>query len=467
MCAQLFEEDENAGKSDFLAPLADRMRPRTIDEMVGQQHIIGPGKPLRRMIERDILSSLVFYGPPGTGKSTLAAMIASRTKSSYVRINAVLSNVKELREAIRAGEANLRRGKKTILFIDEIHRFNKSQQDALLPSVEAGSVILIGSTTQNPYFYLNNALLSRVMLFPFRIVEDNDIRAFLLRAISDRDRGFGNENIKISDQALDLIVKSSLGDVRKALMYLELSFLASDAPDEKQCMVISDDAACEAVQKKGLKYDGTGDEHYDIISGFIKSVRGSDPDASVYYLALMLEAGEDPRYIARRLAILAGEDIGLAEPDALNVAASTLTIVDFVGMPEAMYALSECTLYLALCPKSNSARNAILKAAKDVADGHIMSVPNYLKDGRSSSFDSTDRAEYKYAHDYPFHVVKQDYLEKLRHYYDAGELGAEKDLKKRLEWIRQKIYGDDGSPPTGGVDEKRRAARRKFDPWFK
>ncbi len=430
-----FNEFETADKSDFTAPLAERLRPRLIEDLVGQNHILGTDKPLRRMIERDLLCSMVFYGPPGTGKSTLASIIAGRTKSSYIRINAVLSNIKELREAVRAGEMNLKQGRKTILFIDEIHRFNKSQQDALLPSVEAGAVILIGSTTHNPYFYLNNALLSRVSLFQFKGVEDSEIKRCLKRAIAEENIAGCSGKIVISDNAVNMIIKASSGDIRRALSFLEFAFLSGINKGSDFC--ISDEIVTEIVCRKNLKYDN--DEHYDIISAFIKSVRGSDPDAAVYYMALMLESGEDPRFIARRLAVLAAEDIGLAEPDALSVVASTITVVDFIGMPEAQIVLSECTIYLSLCPKSNSAVNAVFRARKEISGGLIMSVPGHL---RNRGPEKEEAPEYKYAHDYPYHVVKQNYLEKPRTYYEPGNLGAEKKLKERLEWIKKNIYNE-------------------------
>ncbi|MEK6793471.1 MAG: replication-associated recombination protein A [Spirochaetota bacterium] len=415
------------------------MRPRTLADMAGQSHILGEGKPLRRLIERDILTSLIFHGPPGTGKSTLAAIIAERTHCAYLRINAVLSNVAELRDAIRTGEKNLRAGKKTILFIDEIHRFNKGQQDALLPSLEAGTVILIGSTTQNPYFYLTNALLSRVMLFAFKELSDDDVRSSVMRAISHAD-GLGNEKVAIDDDAVTAIVKAALGDVRKALTYLEFAFLAS-VMDEDRGTAVTRDIVSEVVQKKALRYDRDGDEHYDVISAFIKSIRGSDPHAAVHYLARMLESGEDPRFIARRLSILAAEDIGLADPNALTVAASAFTLVDLVGMPEASLILSECALYLALSPKSNSAYRAINKALTEVRAGDVPAVPNYLKDSHSSERDKNGPGEYKYPHNFPYHIVAQEYLSKNASYYDPADIGFEKELKKRYEWIMKQLKG--------------------------
>lgn len=431
----LFDSAEERTASSVHAPLAERMRPKLLADMVGQSHILGEGKPLRRLIERDILTSLIFHGPPGTGKSTLAAIIAERTDCAYLRINAVLSNVAELREAIRTGEKNLRAGKKTILFIDEIHRFNKGQQDALLPSLEAGTVILIGSTTQNPYFYLTNALLSRVMLFPFKELSHDDVRASVTRAIAHLD-GLGKERIVIDEAAIDAIVHAALGDVRKALTYLEFAFLASVMDDERGNAVTADIVA-EVVQKKALRYDRDGDEHYDVISAFIKSVRGSDADAALHYLARMIESGEDPRFIARRLSILAAEDIGLADPNALTVAASAFTLVDLVGMPEASLMLSECTLYLALSPKSNSAYLAVNKALADVREGDVPPVPDHLRDSHSSEREHP--GGYKYPHDFPYHIVGQRYRTKEAPYYEPADIGFEKELKKRFEWIMKQL----------------------------
>lgn len=424
------------------APLADRMRPESLDDIYGQKHILSEGKALRKMIEKDQITSMVFFGPPGVGKSSLANIIIKKTKSEYIRLNAVLSNVSEIRSSIKKGESNLEYGKKTILFIDEIHRFNKSQQDALLPAIENGSVILIGSTTQNPYFYLTNALLSRIMLFEFKPLEMEDIKNAIYRAIKDK-RGLGEEDIEIEKESVDMIVKSSLGDVRKALNYLETSFLATQLDETKDKLTITVDTVKEATSKQGIKFDE--DEHYNVISAFIKSVRGSDANAAIYYLARMLESGEDPRFIARRLCILASEDVGLAEPNAINIASSLINIVDFIGMPEARIPLAEVAIYLSLCPKSNSAYLAIDKAFKDVRNGELFEIPNYLKDSHSGSYDRREREDYKYVHDYPYHIVQQNYLEKgvKKNYYEPVEIGEERELKKRYEWIMKHVYGDD------------------------
>ena len=424
-----FIENDNS----FL-PMAERMRPTSIDEVYGQKHILSENKTLRKMIDKDKITSMVFFGPPGVGKSTVALIIAKKTKSEYIKLNAVLSNVSEIREAIKKAEKNLANSRKTILFIDEIHRFNKSQQDALLPAVENGTIILIGSTTQNPYFYLTNALLSRIMLFEFRNLEDSDIKEAILKAIEDK-RGLGENDIAIEDLAVDLIVKYSHGDVRKALTYLEAAFFVTQIDETKEKLTITEEIVKDVTSKQILNFDE--DEHYNTISAFIKSVRGSDTNAAIYYLARMLESGEDPRYIARRLCILASEDIGLAEPEAINIASSLINIIEFIGMPEGRIPLAEVTIYLSLCPKSNSAYKAIDSAIRDIRNGELYSIPNYLKDNNSASFDKKSEEEYKYPHDFPYHIVKQNYLEKgiKKNYYNPVDIGEERELKKVYEWI--------------------------------
>ena len=428
-----FIENDNS----FL-PMAERMRPTSIDEVYGQKHILSENKTLRKMIDKDKITSIVFFGPPGVGKSTVASIIAKKTKSEYIKLNAVLSNVSEIREAIKKAEKNLANSKKTILFIDEIHRFNKSQQDALLPAVENGTIVLIGSTTQNPYFYLTNALLSRIMLFEFRNLEDSDIKEAILKAIEDK-RGLGGNDIAVENEAIDLIVKYSHGDVRKALTYLEAAFFVTQIDETKEKLTITEEVVKDVTSKQILNFDE--DEHYNTISAFIKSVRGSDTNAAIYYLARMLESGEDPRYIARRLCILASEDIGLAEPEAINIASSLINIIEFIGMPEGRIPLAEVTIYLSLCPKSNSAYKAIDLAIRDIRNGELYSIPNYLKDNNSASFDKKSEEEYKYPHDFPYHIVKQDYLEKgiKKNYYNPVDIGEERELKKVYEWIMKHI----------------------------
>ena len=428
-----FIENDNS----FL-PMAERMRPTSIDEVYGQKHILSENKTLRKMIDKDKITSMVFFGPPGVGKSTVASIIAKKTKSEYIKLNAVLSNVSEIREAIKKAEKNLANSKKTILFIDEIHRFNKSQQDALLPAVENGTIVLIGSTTQNPYFYLTNALLSRIMLFEFRNLEDSDIKEAILKAIMDK-RGLGESDIAVENEAIDLIVKYSHGDVRKALTYLEAAFFVTQIDETKEKLTITEEIVKDVTSKQILNFDE--DEHYNTISAFIKSVRGSDTNAAIYYLARMLESGEDPRYIARRLCILASEDIGLAEPEAINIASSLINIIEFIGMPEGRIPLAEVTIYLSLCPKSNSAYKAIDSAIRDIRNGELYSIPNYLKDNNSASFNKKSEEEYKYPHDFPYHIVKQDYLEKgiKKNYYNPVDIGEERELKKVYEWIMKHI----------------------------
>ena len=428
-----FIENDNS----FL-PMAERMRPTSIDEVYGQKHILSENKTVRKMIDKDKITSMVFFGPPGVGKSTVASIIAKKTKSEYIKLNAVLSNVSEIREAIKKAEKNLANSKKTILFIDEIHRFNKSQQDALLPAVENGTIVLIGSTTQNPYFYLTNALLSRIMLFEFRNLEDSDIKEAILKATTDK-RGLGESDIAVENEAIDLIVKYSHGDVRKALTYLEAAFFVTQIDETKEKLTITEEIVKDVTSKQILNFDE--DEHYNTISAFIKSVRGSDTNAAIYYLARMLESGEDPRYIARRLCILASEDIGLAEPEAINIASSLINIIEFIGMPEGRIPLAEVTIYLSLCPKSNSAYKAIDSAIRDIRNGELYSIPNYLKDNNSASFDKKSEEEYKYPHDFPYHIVKQDYLEKgiKKNYYNPVDIGEERELKKVYEWIMKHI----------------------------
>lgn len=419
-------------------PMAERMRPTSIEEVFGQKHILSENKTLRKMIDKDKITSMVFFGPPGVGKSTVSSIIAKKTKSEYIKLNAVLSNVSEIREAIKKAEKNLTNSKKTILFIDEIHRFNKSQQDALLPAVENGTIILIGSTTQNPYFYLTNALLSRIMLFEFRNLEDSDIKEAILKATTDK-RGLGESDIAVENEAIDLIVKYSHGDVRKALTYLEAAFFVTQIDETKEKLTITEEIVKDVTSKQILNFDE--DEHYNTISAFIKSVRGSDTNAAIYYLARMLESGEDPRYIARRLCILASEDIGLAEPEAINIASSLINIIEFIGMPEGRIPLAEVTIYLSLCPKSNSAYKAIDSAIRDIRNGELYSIPNYLKDNNSASFNKKSEEEYKYPHDFPYHIVKQDYLEKgiKKNYYNPVDIGEERELKKVYEWIMKHI----------------------------
>ncbi|NNF03934.1 MAG: AAA family ATPase, partial [Rhodothermales bacterium] len=362
------------------APLADRMRPQTLDEFVGQQHILGPGRLLRRSIEADRISSLIFFGPPGTGKTTLARIIANQTESHFVTLNAVLAGVKDIREAIAGAEKRLKHHqRRTILFIDEVHRFNKAQQDALLPHVENGTVVLIGATTENPYFEVIKALVSRSRIFELHSLTEDDLRDVARAALSDEGRGYGRQDVRIADEALSHLVSTANGDARSVLNALELAVETTD-PDEHGVQHITLQVAEESIQKRAVLYDKEGDAHYDTISAFIKSLRGSDPDAALYWMARMVYAGEDPRFIFRRMLIFAGEDIGLADPRAMQVAVSCAQAFDYVGMPEGRFHLAECCLYLATAPKSNSAF-AFFDALNYVEKEQTEDVPNHLKDG--------------------------------------------------------------------------------------
>ena len=398
------------------APLAQRMRPQSIDEIIGQEHILAPGKLLRRSIDTDRLSSIILYGPPGCGKTTIANVIAKVTHKFFQNLNAVTDGVPELRKVVKKAEDDLALyNQQTILFIDEIHRFNKSQQDALLPWVEKGVVILIGATTQNPFFSLNPALLSRSLIFKLEALEISDVVGLLTRALSDKERGLGNYHTDVSEEALEHLANCAQGDVRIALNGLELAVISS-APDENGVRHIDLAAAEESIQRPAVVYDNTGDEHYDIVSAFIKSMRGSDADAAVYYLARMLDAGEDPLFIARRMVILAAEDVGLADPSALVVAQSAANALQFVGLPEGRIILSEAVIYLACAPKSNSAYMAIDTALADLRSGKAAPVPKHLRDSHYKGAAKFGHGKgYKYPHDYEGAWVEQEYLpEKLK-----------------------------------------------------
>lgn len=420
-------------------PLAARMRPRDLDEFVGQQHILGPGQLLRRAIEADRIQSLILYGPPGTGKTSLAQIIAARTRSRFERLSGVESNVAELRRVLAAAAHRLENtGQPTILFIDEIHRFNKAQQDVLLPDVESGVVRLIGATTHNPFFFVNAPLVSRSQIFELRPLSEEDLLILLRRALSDPERGLGHLRIQADEDALRHLARISDGDARRALNALEIAALTTP-PDAQGVIHIDLTAAEQSIQKKAVVYDADEDAHYDTISAFIKAMRGSDPDAALYWLAKMIHAGEDPRFIARRLLIHAAEDVGLADPMALVLANAALHAAEFVGWPEARIPLAEATLYIATAPKSNSVIMAIDAALKDVESGRTLPVPEHLRD---ASYKGAKRlghgAGYKYAHDYPGHFVPQDYLGAEKRYYEPGDQGVEKKIKERLEqWRRQ------------------------------
>ncbi len=398
------------------APLAQRMRPESIDEIIGQEHILAPGKLLRRSIDTDRLSSLIFYGPPGCGKTTIANVIAKVTHKFFQSLNAVTDGVPELRKVVKKAEDDLNLyNQQTILFIDEIHRFNKAQQDALLPWVEKGVVVLIGATTQNPYFSLNPALLSRSLIFKLEAIEKDDIIRLLKRALADEKRGLGNYQTKVTEEALEHLANCAKGDVRTALNGLEIAVISS-APADDGVRYIDLAVAEESIQRPAVVYDNTGDEHYDIVSAFIKSMRGSDADAAIYYLARMIDAGEDPLFIARRMVVLAAEDIGLADPQALVIAQSAASALQFVGMPEGRLILAEAVIYLACAPKSNSAYVAIDTALADMRAGKAEAVPKHLRDSHYKGAASFGHGkDYQYPHNFPDAWVEQLYLpEKLQ-----------------------------------------------------
>src|SRR3712207_5701939 len=455
-----------------VAPLAVRMRPRTLDEFVGQQHFLAPGKLLRRMLEADRLTSVIFYGPPGTGKTTLAQLIAQYTKSHFEQVNAAGVGVKEVRAILDAAKERLANGGgRTALFLDEIHRFNRAQQDILLGDVEAGYVILVGATTENPFFAVNSPLISRSQIFQFAPLTEDEIRALIRRAVADKERGFGNLDIRLDAAAVDLWDTMSDGDGRRALMALEVAVLSLQAeevgtearrhegtkeePDTSAALRapvpsplhITLDVAEQSIQRKAIVYDATGDEHYDAASALIKSMRGSDPDAAVYWVARMLEAGEDPRFIARRIAILASEDVGNADPRAISVAAACYDIVERIGMPEARIPLAQAAIYMATAPKSNASAIAIWSAMADVREGRTLPVPKHLRDTHYQGSKRLGHGEgYKYAHDFPGGTVDQDYLGVDKTYYSPTNRGYEAEISKRLSQSRKsaKTKPDDG-----------------------
>ena len=399
-------------------PLAYRMCPGSLDEYVGQNHILGPGKLLRRAIESDRITSIIVYGPPGTGKTALARIIAAKTKSHFEWLNAAAIGLDEIRKVIQQAKSRRVKGMKTIVFLDEIHRFNKLQQDALLPDVEEGNITLISATVENPYFYVNSALLSRSQIFELKPLSAEDILTVLQNALNDKDRGLGNLDILADENALKHIAKMSDGDARKALSALEVAALTTPPDDRSRRIHITIDIAEESIQKKVIVYDKKGDQHYDTISAFIKSMRGSDPDAAVYYLAKMIYAGEDPRFIARRIVICASEDVGNADPMALIIATSALRAVEFIGMPEARIPLAQATIYVAQAPKSNAGYKAIEAALKDVSTEETMEVPDHLKDSHYPGAKKLGHGTgYKYPHDYGGYV-EQEYLKKKKKYYN-------------------------------------------------
>ena len=425
-------------RGDDESPLASRLRPSTLDEVVGQEHIIGPDKLLYRAISADKLSSIIFYGPPGTGKTTLAKVIANTTKGDFTQLNATVSGKKDMEEVTGRAKDTLKMyGRRTILFIDEIHRFNKGQQDYLLPFVEDGTIILIGATTEKPYFEVNAALLSRSAIFELKPLDRSDIKKIILRAVTDEKKGLGAYHAEVSDEAIDFLSDMANGDARSALNAIELAVLTTE-PGEDGIIRIDIDVASECIQKRVIKYDKGADNHYDVISAFIKSMRGSDPDAANYYLARMLYAGEDVKFIARRIMICAAEDVGMADPQALVVATSAAQAVERVGMPEGRIILAEAATYVATAPKSNASYLAIDAALETVKNTKTGEVPRHLQNVHADSKGMERKQGYLYAHDFKNHYVDQQYLpDNLvgTRFYEPGDLGYEKKVREYLDMI--------------------------------
>ena len=447
---ELFEapREDPTPKPEAPQPLAVRMRPRTRGEFVGQRHFFAPGKLLWRMLEADRLMSVIFYGPPGTGKTTLARVIAEHTQAAFHSLNAAAVGVAEVRDAIARAQDRLRmRGRRTVLFIDELHRFNRAQQDVLLPDVEEGTVILIGATTHNPFFTITSPLVSRSQIFEFKALTRDEIKTIVLAALKDNERGLGAYNVELAGETLDFIAEVSEGDARRALNALEVGVMTTP-PGPGGVIRYTLAVAEDSIQKKAIVYDRAEDAHYDAASAFIKSMRGSDPDAALYWMAKMLEAGEDPRFIARRMVICAAEDVGNASPMALVLATAALQAAEFVGLPEARIPLAQAVTYIATAPKSNAAYMGIAKAEEDVREGRILEVPDHLKDANYPGAKRLGRGQgYKYAHNYEGHFVEQDYLPVDRIYYEPTEEGYEKEIKKRLEeWRKRRKEGFEKKP---------------------
>jgi putative ATPase len=434
----LFDDAESARLQDA-QPLAARIRPQSLSEFVGQHHFLGEGKLLRRLLKADRLGSVIFYGPPGTGKTTLARLLARESSSQFRQLSAVTDGVKELREVLQgARDRLLSGGGKTLLFIDEIHRFNKAQQDALLPDVEDGVVTLVGATTANPFFSVNGALVSRSQIFQFEPLSVDDVKTLLLRALRDRQRGLGRHDVRLTDDALEFLAQVCDGDARRALSALEIGVMSSDT----RPLEFTRELAEQSVQRKAVSYDSTGDAHYDAASALIKSLRGSDPDAALYWLARMLEGGEDVRFLCRRLIILASEDVGNADPQALPLAVAAMQACEFVGLPECQLTLAQVVIYLACAPKSNASTVAIGKARQDVRETRLLPVPVHLRDTHYAGAQQLGHGtSYEYSHDAADGIAAQDYLGVEKTYYEPVARGFEAELGRRLEVIRARLRG--------------------------
>jgi putative ATPase len=434
----LFEASEQVN-FERAQPLAARMRPQSLDEFAGQRHFLDEGKLLHRLLKADRIGSVIFYGPPGTGKTTLARLLAHESRSQFQQLSAVTSGVKDLREVLQLARDRLATGEgKTLLFIDEIHRFNKAQQDALLPDVEDGIVTLVGATTSNPFFAVNSALISRSQVFQFEPLAPDEIKSLLLRALQDAERGLGRQDVQMADDALEFLAEVCDGDARRALSALEIGVLSTDARPLKFTRQLAE----ESVQRKAVTYDADGDAHYDSASALIKSIRGSDPDAAIYWLARMLEGGEDVRFLCRRLVILASEDVGNADPQALPLAVSTMQACEFIGLPECQLTMAQAVTYLACAPKSNASTVAIGEARRDIREGRLLPVPVHLRDSHYSGAKQMGHgAEYQYSHNAEQGIAQQDYLGVDRIYYRPVDRGLEKELARRLLEIRARLKG--------------------------
>ncbi len=430
----------DSAESQRRVPLAERMRPRNLDQYTGQRHVLAKGKLLRRAIEADRMQSVIFYGPPGVGKTSLAKIIAAQTSCHFERLSGVESNVADMRRVLGAAANRWQNtGRPTLLFVDEIHRFNKSQQDVLLPDVESGVIRLIGATTHNPFFFVNSPLVSRSQIFQLEPLIEEDITELLVTAVSDEERGLGWMKIELEPDALKHLATMADGDARKALNSLDIAALTTE-PSSDGVVRITVDVAAESIQKKAVVYDGDGDAHYDTISAFIKSMRGSDPDATLYWLAKMIHAGEDPRFITRRILICAAEDVGLADPMALVLANSAHQVAETIGWPEARIPISEAAIYIACAFKSNTAMAAIDAALEDVKKNPTLPVPKHLRDKHYKGAEKLGHGEgYKYAHSYGGGFVPQDYLGSFKRFYEPGELGTERKIKERLDYWRSEI----------------------------